>query len=64
MSQITQEQFFGNWKKTEGIYGAHFGILNALETREVVVEGWPVYYFAGQSIGYIQFLSEVVTKFG
>jgi len=61
MSQITQEQFFGNWKKTEGIYGAHFGILNALETREVVVEGWPVYYFAGQSIGYIQFLSEVVS---
>lgn len=62
MSQITQEQFFGNWKKTEGIDGAHFGILNTLETREIVVQGWPIYYFAGQPIGYIQFLSEVVNK--
>ena len=62
MSQITQEQFLGNWGKTEGIHGAHFGILNALETREIVVEGWPIYYFAGQSIGYIQFLSEIVSK--
>ena len=37
-------------------------MLNALEIREIVVEGWQTYYFAGQSIGYIRFLSEVVSR--
>jgi len=62
MSQITREEFLTNWKNTQGISGAHFGILNALETREVSVTGWSAYYSSpSDPIDCIDFLIDVAT---
>jgi hypothetical protein len=60
MSQMTQEKFLSDWEKTEGIPGARFGILNALETRDISIEGWPDRYSAQESTACVQFLAGVV----